>query len=310
MAVRVRDLRRSYGTGVEALRGIDLTVAPGEVHGLLGPNGAGKTTLCRILATLLLPTSGEATVFGYDVVHGFADVRRRVGIVLGGERGLYPKLTASQNLRFWAALYGVARRGRRPLAEQLLSRVGLSEWGDEPVETYSRGMRQRLHLARGLVGAPSLLLLDEPTSGMDPLAAARFRALVAELRDEGRTILITTHNLAEAQDLCDRVTLIDRGAVVAAGRPVELTSFVGDGRRIEAEGVPEPLLGQVREMAGVGPVVQLAAGRVRIDARGEAVGPVLRCLVDGGVVALATSAPDLEAVYLALMGDRGLTVRR
>ena len=320
MAVRVRELRRSYPArrragrsnrpAVEALRGVDLTVAAGEVHGLLGPNGAGKTTLCRILATLLLPTGGTAAVLGYDVVDRAADVRARVGLVLGGERGLYPKLTARQNLLFWAALYGVAGRARRRLVDQLLDRVGLAEWGGERVETYSSGMRQRLHLARGLVGSPSLLLLDEPTSGMDPVSAIEFRALVADLRDRGCTILLTTHNLAEAQDLCDRVTLIDHGAVVAAGRPAELVSLVQDIRRIEAESVPEPVLAQLPAIDGVGPVARLAGGSIRIDVRGDAVEGVLRRLIDAGVVSLTTSAPDLEAVYLALIGDRGMAVRR
>lgn len=319
-AVRVRELRRSYptrrrlgpsnGPAVEALRGVDLTVAAGEVHGLLGPNGAGKTTLCRILATLLLPTGGEAAVFGYDVVNRAADVRARVGIVLGGERGLYLKLTARQNLLFWAALYGVAGRARRSLVEQLLDRVGLAEWGGERVETYSSGMRQRLHLARGLVGTPSLLLLDEPTSGMDPVSAIEFRALVVDLRDRGCTILLTTHNLAEAQDLCDRVTLIDQGAVVAAGRPAELVSLVQDMKRVEAESVPEPVLAELQTMDGVGPVARLAGGSIRIDVRGDAVEPVLRRLIDANVVSLGTSAPDLEAVYLTLIGDRGMAVQR
>ena len=230
-AVCVRELHRSYpaprgwrgrGAPTEALRGVDLDVAEGEVHGLLGPNGAGKTTLCRILSTVLLPSSGSVRVFGYDVTRHTAAVRPRIGVVFGGERGLYPRLTGRQNLHFWAALYGLAPHRGREVSERLLERVGLSQRADERVECYSRGMRQRLHLARGLVGNPALLLLDEPTAGMDPVAALRFRALVAELRDEGRALLLATHNLAEAEQLCDRVTVIDRGRALASGLPEHL----------------------------------------------------------------------------------------
>jgi ABC-2 type transport system ATP-binding protein len=318
-AVRVRGLRRFYGAAgrlrrpapeVEALRGVDLDVAVGEVHGLLGPNGAGKTTLCRILATLLLPTSGEVSILGHDVVRDVARVRPLIGIVFGGDRGLYLKLTARQNLHFWAALYGVPRSGRRLLAERLMARVGLSEWADERIEGYSRGMRQRLHLARGLVGAPALLLLDEPTSGMDPVASIEFRALVASLRDEGRTILLTTHNMAEAEHLCDRVTLIDRGAVVATGRSADLGASIGDVRLVEAEDVPEPVLRALAEVDGVRTVGRPTPARVRIEASEPAVEVVLRRLLDAGVVSLRTSPPDLETIYCALVGERGMAVRR
>jgi ABC-2 type transport system ATP-binding protein len=235
-AVCVRELRRSYpaprtwrgrGEPTEALRGLDLNIARGEVHGLLGPNGAGKTTLCRILATVLLPSSGSVRVLGYDVTRQATAVRRSIGVVFGGDRGLYPRLTARQNLRFWAALHGLPSAQGRAVGDRLLERVGLSERADERVEHYSRGMRQRLHLARGLVGDPALLLLDEPTSGMDPVAAIEFRTFVTELRDEGRTLLLATHNMAEAQQLCDRVTLIDQGCALATGSPERLMLDAG-----------------------------------------------------------------------------------
>ena len=230
-AVCIRELHRSYPgprarrgrtEPTEALQGIDLDIAQGEVHGLLGPNGAGKTTLCRILSTVLLPSSGSVRVFGYDITRHTAAIRRRLGVVFGGDKGLYPRLTGRQNLHFWAGLYGLDRRQAREVSERLLERVGLSERAGERVERYSRGMRQRLHLARGLVGDPALLLLDEPTAGMDPVAALRFRALVAELRDEGRTLLLATHNMPEAEQLCDRVTVIDRGRVLTTGPPKRL----------------------------------------------------------------------------------------
>lgn len=155
-------------------------------------------------------------------------MRRCIGVTFGGDRGLYPRLTARQNLHFWAALYEVPRPLRASLAERLLDRVGLEQRADERVERFSRGMRQRLHLARGLVGDPRLILLDEPTAGMDPMAALEFRSLVDELRSEGRTILLATHNMAEAEQVCDRVTLIDGGVVVSTGRPAALGASFRD----------------------------------------------------------------------------------
>jgi ABC-2 type transport system ATP-binding protein len=235
-AVCVRELRRSYspartwrgrGEPIEALRGLDLDIARGEIHGLLGPNGAGKTTLCRILATVLLPSSGSVQVLGYDVIRQATSVRRSIGVVFGGDKGLYPRLTGRQNLRFWAALHGLSPAEGRAVSKRLLQRVGLSERADERVEGYSRGMRQRLHLARGIVGDPALVLLDEPTSGMDPVAAIEFRTFVTELRDEGRTLLLATHNMAEAEQLCDRVTLIDQGCALASGSPQRLMLDAG-----------------------------------------------------------------------------------
>jgi ABC-2 type transport system ATP-binding protein len=295
---------------VQALRGVDLDVAQGEVHGLLGPNAAGKTTLCRILATTLLPTRGSVRVLGLDVVRDVAAVRRSIGLVFGGDRGFYPRLTARQNLSFWAVLYGVPVGRRRQVVTRLLDRVGLAERGDERVEGYSRGMRQRLHLARGLVGDPPLLILDEPTTGMDPVAALEFRALIAELRAEGKSILLTTHNMPEAEQVCDRVTLIADGTVLATERPAALSVRLRAGRRIEAEDVPESVVARLTDIPGTVVVARRAPGHVCVEAAPPAVLPVLRVLIDAGVVSLRASLPDLEEVYLALIGERGLAVPR
>ena len=226
-AVEVERLTRLYkgrhgSPDVRALDGIDLAIEEGAVHGLLGPNGAGKTTLVKVLSTVLLPTSGTARVLGHDVVRETDRVRRLIGIVFGGDRGLYFGLTGRQNLLYWAALYGVPEQQARRRAAELLERVGLEERANARVETYSRGMKQRLHLARGLVADARVLLLDEPTTGMDPIAGRDFRALVVGLRSEGRTILLTTHDMAEAESVCDRVALIDHGRLLYDGGLAEI----------------------------------------------------------------------------------------
>ena len=311
-AVEVEELRRTFQPKkrpeVTALSGVSLRVQAGEVHGLLGPNGAGKTTLVKVLSTVLLPTSGTARILGHDVVRETAAVRPLIGIVLGGERGLYGRLTARQNLQYWAALYKMpADRGRARAAE-LLERLGLADRADDRVQTYSRGMRQRLHLARGLVNDPPVLFLDEPSTGMDPVAAREFRAIVGELRGEGRTIFLTTHDLAEAEAVCDRVTLIDRGSILATESPVALSRLMSRHERVECEGADGPVLQALESMAGVSRVT-IKADRARIDVEEEIVlGEVMRHLVACGVTSVRVTRPTLEEVYLGLVGERGMDV--
>jgi ABC-2 type transport system ATP-binding protein len=234
-AVEVNGLCRTYRRKTEtrhALTDVALEVEQGQVHGLLGPNGAGKTTLCKILCTVLLPTSGTARVHGYDVVTEADSVRRTIGIVFGGERGLYTRLTARQNLLYWAALYRQPTKAAKKQVGALLERLGLADRADDAVETMSRGMKQRLHLARGLIGDPRVLLFDEPTVGMDPVAARDFRRLVVELRNEGRSILITTHDMAEAEALCDKVSLIDGGRMLATEDPRTIGQWISRYERV------------------------------------------------------------------------------
>jgi len=319
-AVSVRDLHRTFAIGkglrktgpkVTALDGVDLAIPAGEVHGLLGPNGAGKTTLCKVLSTVLLPTSGTAEIMGHDVTRETAAVRPLIGIVFGGERGLYSRLSARQNLAFWAALYGLDKRRARARSDELIDRVGLTDQAAQPVEGFSRGMKQRLHLARGLIGDPKVLLLDEPTTGMDPVAARDFRTLVGELRSEGRTVLLTTHDMAEAEAVCDRVSLIDNGRLLATERPATLGTWISRFERIDARDVPQALLNEVAAMQGVAATNVGEAGSVRIETtESGAAAAVLQRLVSGGVTSVATSLPSLEEVYLHVIGDRGMTVQR
>jgi ABC-2 type transport system ATP-binding protein len=257
---------------------------------------------------VLLPTSGRASVLGNDVVAGARAVRPLIGIVFGGERGLYWRLSGRQNLEYWGALYKLNRAEIRERTQRLLERVGLTERADERVETYSRGMKQRLHLARGLIGDAKVLFLDEPTTGMDPLAAREFRALIAELRGEGRTILLATHDMAEAEALCDRVTLIDRGAILATESPRTLGRVISRFQRIDVEGAGEEVLARIAGLAGVASVGPADVG-VRIEVAEEGVtADVLKILVDAGVTSVRTSLPNLEEVYVHLIGDRGLQV--
>jgi ABC-2 type transport system ATP-binding protein len=205
-----------------AVDGIDLHVETGEIFGILGPNGAGKTTTMRMLATLLEPTSGSATVLGHDLVTESRAIRRRLGAVLSGERSLYWKLTARENLEYFAALYHVPPAEATKRIVEILEVVHLTDRADDYVEKFSTGMRQRLVLARALLPAPALLLLDEPTVGLDPQAARDLRERVVQLRDEGRTVLLTTHYMEEADQLCDRIAIVDHGRVVALDTPRRL----------------------------------------------------------------------------------------
>ena len=293
---------------VVALADLSLRVAVGEVHGLLGPNGAGKTTLVKVLSTVLLPSSGSARVMGHDVVTETAAVRPLIGIVLGGDRGLYNRLTARQNLSYWAALYRLAPSEGRARADALLDRLGLAARADDRVQSFSRGMRQRLHLARGLIHDPPVLFLDEPSTGMDPVAAREFRSIVRELATEDRTVFLTTHDMAEAEALCDRVTLIDRGTLLATESPVALSRLLSRHERIECVGAAAPVLEQLESLRGVERVT-VTAESARIDVGSDAaVGDVMRWLVAAGVTSVRVTRPTLEEVYLGLVGERGMEV--
>jgi ABC-2 type transport system ATP-binding protein len=316
--VRTSELRRVFvtgagwrrrGTELVALDGVSLAIEAGEVHGLLGPNGAGKTTLVKILSTVLLPTSGRAEVCGRDVTTDTREVRRKIGIVFGGDRGLYLRLTARQNLEYWSALYRLTGPEGRRRAAALLERVGLAERADSRVETLSRGMRQRLHLARGLIGDPQVLFLDEPTVGLDPVAALEFRRLVRELQQEGRTILLTTHDMEEAESLCERVALIDRGRLLGIETPRALSGWIAAYERVDVAAAPPDVLDRVAALPGVGRVERRPDGGARIETVAEgAVSEVLRLLVGAGITALGVTRPSLEEVYLHLMGGHGMTV--
>src|SRR5437764_1086134 len=214
-AIEAEKLRRTYRQTsgfvrrrtktIEAVRGIDFEVNEGELFGLLGPNGAGKTTTIKMLVTLLIPTSGAARVLGHDVVHDARTVRRNIGYVFGGDRGAYERLSGLDNLRYFSELYGVPPKVQKRRIPELLELVGLMGREKERVEGYSRGMKQRLHIARGLLHDPPVVVLDEPTIGLDPVGARELRHTIAELARDGKTVLLTTHYMYEADALCDRL---------------------------------------------------------------------------------------------------------
>jgi ABC-2 type transport system ATP-binding protein len=213
--IEVKDLGKSYGAH-PALRGVTLKIEPGDMFGLIGPNGAGKTTLIRILATLLQPSAGTATVNGYDVTRQAQSVRREIGY-MPDFFGVYEELKVREYLEFFAATYGIRGPKRKATVDGVLELTDLTEKKDALIASLSRGMQQRLGLARVLVHDPKVLFLDEPASGLDPRARIEIRALLKELRNMGKTILISSHILADLADLCNKIGLIERGKLLYAG---------------------------------------------------------------------------------------------
>src|SRR5579859_6418602 len=266
-AIEVRALQKKYVTWRGrirrtrheniALAGIDLTIQPGELFGLLGPNGAGKTTATKILTTLLLPDAGEAWVLGLDVIKQTDAVRRRIGFVFGGERGLYWRLSGLDNLRYFADLYRIPPDVSRRRINELLDQLGLAGREHDKVEVYSRGMKQRLHLARGLLNNPEVLFLDEPTIGLDPVGARELRRLIRRLADDGTTIFLTTHYMLEADEVCDRIAVINQGEIVKEGTPSSIKTVVADQGVVEFEtdGLPEDTLESLRRLDAVAKVI-------------------------------------------------------
>jgi ABC-2 type transport system ATP-binding protein len=217
-----------------AVEDVSFNVERGELFGLLGPNGAGKTTTVKMLTTLLLPTGGTARILGKDAVKQTEEVRKHIGFAFSGSRGLYNRLTAIQNLRYFAELYAMAPEVTSKRIPELLDLVGLAGRGNDRVETYSSGMTQRLHLARALLHDPEVLFLDEPTVGIDPVGARELRQTIKTLISLGKTILLTTHYMAEAEELCQRIAIIKKGRIVALDSPDALKRRISGDSVIEA----------------------------------------------------------------------------
>ncbi|HEY2326610.1 MAG TPA: ABC transporter ATP-binding protein [Gaiellaceae bacterium] len=316
--IEARELRRTYRTTtgvirrrrleVEAVRGISFHVERGELFGLLGPNGAGKTTTIKMLITLLLPTSGTGHVLGLDVVKDAKEVRKRIGYVFGGDRGLYERLSARDNLRYFAELYGVSGKAQHKRIDEVFELVGLSGRDQERVEGYSRGMRQRLHIARGILHDPEVVFLDEPTIGVDPVGARELRQTISDLVATGKTVLLTTHYMFEADALCDRIAVIAKGQIVGEGTPDELKRGVRQGTvtEIEVFGVGDAAVERLRGIETVTAVVvedrdQKQVVVVQSTGERELTHVLLGELGDAQVGRVTSREPTLEDAYVALV---------
>lgn len=293
---------------VVALKDVSFEVDYGELFGVVGPNGAGKTTTIKLLTTMLIPTSGNATVLGCDLQKDISRIRERIGIVLGGERGLYTRVSAVDNLRYFADLYGVPSDVRDKRVKELLEFMGLWERAHDRVETYSKGMKQRLHLARGLINDPELIFLDEPTVGLDPEIARDTRGMIKELIRKGKTILLTTHYMFEADELCKRVAVIRNGEIVALDTPAGLKKYVMDTSVVEVEGfgITEKEIARFKEIQDVLSVSADLAENKQIlkiqTAKGsEIIAEVQEILKNSRIYDIKIKEPTLEDAYLRLV---------
>lgn len=319
-AIEVYQFRRVFKTYIGVIRrtakevvavdDISFAIESGELFGLLGPNGAGKTTTVKMLTTLLIPTSGRASVAGFDVVKHAEQVRRRIGFVFGGERGLYWRLSATDNLRYFASLYGVDPDVSKKRIPYLLELVGLNGRGDEKVGGYSRGMKQRLHVARTLLHDPPVLFLDEPTIGLDPVGARDFRQMIRTLQSEKKTILLTTHYMFEADELCDRIAVINHGRIVVLDTPSGIKSRVRDLNVVEVEvfGLPQPALDGIRALPFVESLSmeeneQRQILLIQTERGAEAVPDVLSALGGLKIGRVIVREPTLEDAYVRLVGE-------
>jgi ABC-2 type transport system ATP-binding protein len=300
-------LRRTK-TKVVAVKDVSFEIEYGELFGLVGPNGAGKTTTIKLLNTMLIPTSGTATVLGYNILKDVGEIRKRIGIVLGGERGLYTRVNAIDNLRYFADLYGVPVNIRKKRIKKLLQFMGLWDRARDRVETYSKGMKQRLHLARGLINDPQLIFMDEPTIGLDPEIAKETRNMIRRLVEEGKTVLLTTHYMFEADELCKRVAIIRNGDIVALDTPSGLKKYVMDASVVEVEGfgITEKEVDKFKEASEVLAVsANLGENKqvLKIQTRkgSEIISEVQEILKNSRIYDLKIKEPTLEDAYLRLV---------
>ena len=307
-AIRTVDLTKSYpGTDFRAVDELNLTVRPGEIFGLLGPNGAGKTTTAGMLTTRVIPSSGEAFVGGVDVVKHPSVAKQLMGIV-SQQNTLDRQLTCWENLFFHGRLFGMSSKESRAIADDLLEKFHLSKWGKASVYALSGGMAQRLMVARSIFHRPAVLFLDEPTAGLDPQSRLALWEILTELNGEGQTIMLTTHYMEEADQLCNRVAIMDHGRILALDTPKALKQGIGADTivSIRTNGEPQEfadLLG--RELEGV-TRTKVAAGSVVADVQGASrlVPRIIRIAEGSGheVLDLSINEPTLETVFINLTG--------
>lgn len=302
-----KDLRKSYGE-LEAVKGISFSVLRGEIFSLLGPNGAGKTTAISMLSCLLPPTGGTAEIGGYNITQNSLDVRKIIGVV-PQEIALYEELTARQNLQFWGSMYNMSGKTLHKRIDEVLAQVNLEDRANDRISAFSGGMKRRINIAAGLLHKPQMLFMDEPTVGIDPQSRRRILDMVKELRDQGMTVLYTTHYMEEAEELSDRVGIMDHGKLIALGTQAELTKVVGQQETLRlhlGEGhLAEDHLGLFGDIHGVLSATALNGEMALSVTQAEEALP--------GVISKANAAalpirsidieePNLEAVFLHLTG--------
>lgn len=300
-AIELQGLRHQYGDRV-ALAGVSFEVRPAEIFGLLGPNGSGKTTTFRILSTLMLPSGGRALILGHDVAREPALVRRNIGVVFQAQ-SIDVKLSAEENLMLVGHIYGLSGAKLKQRVAEMLGRVGLADRAREKAETFSGGMQRRLELAKGLLHHPSVLLLDEPTTGLDPGARRDLWQYLQILRDEERvTVLVTTHLMEEAER-CDRLAIYAEGNVVALGTPAELKSEIGGDVILLEASDPETLARRIEQRFALHPTV--LDGRVRLEIEGghRFVTNVVEAF-PGEIDGVSVHKPSLEDVFIRRTGHR------
>ncbi len=305
-----RGIVRRTRQEIVAVKDVSFSVQRGELFGLVGPNGAGKTTTVKMLSTMLIPNSGNASVLGFDIEKDTKKIRERIGIVLGGERGLYTRVSAIDNLRYFGDLYGVPPATRNKRIKELLDLVGLSDRAKDRVESYSRGMKQRLHLAKGLINDPELIFMDEPTIGLDPEMARDTRNMIKDLSKAGKTIFLTTHYMFEADELCDRVAVIRSGEIAALDTPSGLKKYVMDTSVVEVEGfgITER---EVSDFKKIPEVISVSADleerkqilRIQTSKGSEIISEVQSILRNARIYDIKIKEPTLEDAYLRLVAS-------
>jgi ABC-2 type transport system ATP-binding protein len=307
-AIEARNLSRTFKGGIEAVRDVDLNIPEGEVFGFLGPNGAGKSTTVRMLCTLLPPSGGSASVAGHDVVADGDAVRHSIGVALQ-EIGLDPVQTGRELLELQCGLYGITGSAGRERAAELLELVGLSEAADRRTKTYSGGMKRRLDLASALVHRPRVLFLDEPTTGLDPASRLTVWDEVRRINAGGTTIFLTTQYLEEADELCDRLAIIDHGELVAQGTPEDLKAEIGkDVVSVELHGADaartQAVIGELPGLERV--IAEEDALALFVEDGASSIAEIVRRLdaADVEVGAISVSRPSLDDVFLEATGRR------
>jgi len=316
--VYVKDLKRDFEnkTGIikkerkiiHALKGISFDIQEGEIFGLLGDNGAGKTTTIKILTTLLLPTSGEVKVLGYNPINEINKIRPDINFVFGGERSLYWRLSARANLDYFMDLYKLDGNSKKKKMEEVLELVKLTDRADDRVETYSKGMKQRLQIARGLINDPKIIFLDEPTIGLDPVGAMELRKIIKTIKELGKTVLLTTHYMYEADELCDKIAIMKQGEIITLDTPDNIkkhnTSF--EVVTIESLGIQDEVLKKLENIKCVKNIHvdtkdQIQILNLQCTDKVRAMIEAIKVLENTEIISISPRDATLEDAYVRLL---------